>query len=323
MLLNRVVRRFVVVRKIAPSLPGKDAEDSTEFLVIWSKAPFHFTARFQNKGMKFFFISFWLLVISVVSSAFQPAYAHYACDVDLNYGVVVNDNQLRVLKKYQTLYQINDQQQLFVAGHWLKLTPAQAGLVQEYAEGLHALVPQVTLLATIGIDLATDTVQQMYESLVGSDHDSYERLNVAIDKIKHRVRKKFRYARANYYIGPSSSNLSDEFEDDDFGLPISTTLTTSAGAILTSLGSMDSDKLAIDKQAMDNINQQLARYALKTGVDGPPAQSTLAQKARWYCDYFARLDAMEAELQMTIPEMAQLNLIDIQSHSEEKATTER
>lgn len=251
-------------------------------------------------------------------SGLQPAYAHYACDVDLNHGVVVNDNQLRVLKKYQTLYQINDQHQLFVSGDWLKLSSPQAELVQSYAEGLHALVPQVTLLATIGIDLATERVQQMYQSLVGSDHDSYERLNLAIDKIKQRVRKKFRYARANYYIGPSSGHLADEFDDDDLGLPISTTLTTSAGAILTSLGGMDSDKFSIDKQAMDDINQRLARYALKTGVDGPPAQSTLAEKARWYCDYFAKLDDLESQIQRTVPEMAQLNLIEIQSHKEKK-----
>lgn len=308
--------RFIASYNFLVNCATNRLESSPEFLVFWSKAPFHFIARFHNRGMKFFFISFWLLMLSVLSSVFQPAYAHYACDVDLQYGVVVSDNQLRVLKKYQTMYQINHQQQLFVGGQWLKLSPAQAELVQEYSEGLHALVPQVTLLATIGIDLATDTVQQMYESLVGSDHDSYERLNLAIDKIKDRVRKKFRYARSNYYIGPSSANLVEEFEDDDLGLPISTTLTTSAGAILTSLGTMDSDKLVIDQQAMDNINQQLARYALKTGVDGPPLQSTLAEKARWYCDYFARLDAIESKIQLTIPEMAQLNLIDVQSHKE-------
>ncbi|HCB10396.1 MAG TPA: hypothetical protein DEO96_12305, partial [Alteromonas sp.] len=108
-----------------------------------------------------------------------PAAAHYSCDVDLNYGVVVNDDQLRVLKEYLTLYQINHQQQLFVAGDWLTLDDSQAMLVTDYAKGLHSVVPQVTLLATTGIDLATDTVQQMFLSLLGSDHDSYEKLNTA------------------------------------------------------------------------------------------------------------------------------------------------
>lgn len=87
----------------------------------------------------------------------------------------------------------------------------------------------------------------MYESLVGSDYDSYEWLNVVIDKIKYCVCKKFCYVRVNYYIGFSFSNLSDEFEDDDFGLLILIILIIFVGVIFIFLGSMDFDKLVIDK----------------------------------------------------------------------------
>lgn len=259
----------------------------------------------------FLFVLCWLP--AAVSS---PASAHYSCDVDLNYGVVVNDDQLRVLKEYLTLYQINHQQQLFVGGDWLTLNDEQAALVEAYAKGLHAVVPQVTLLATTGIDLATETVQQMFLSLLGSDHDSYEKLNAAMVKMKERVRKKFRYARSHYYLGPSSSEGLDELTDADLMVPLSQTLTTSVGSILTTLGAMDSDKLAVDRTEMAVINQRIAHYAANSDGDGPPHNTTLPQKARWYCDYFAKLDRIEQQMQTSIPALAGIDLIRLTEHKD-------
>ncbi|MBR9794098.1 MAG: YggN family protein [Gammaproteobacteria bacterium] len=260
---------------------------------------------------------FLLCIMCLLPAGFSaPAAAHYSCDVDLNYGVVVNDDQLRVLKEYLTLYQINHKQQLFVAGEWLTLDDSQAMLVTDYAKGLHSVVPQVTLLATTGIDLATDTVQQMFLSLLGSDHDSYEKLNTAMDKMKTRVRKKFRYARSHYYLGPSSSEGLDELAEADLMVPLSQTLTTSVGSILTTLGAMDSDKLAVDRTEMAVINQRIAHYAATSDGDGPPVDTTLPQKARWYCDYFKKLDALEKQMQTTIPQLAGIDLIRQTSHKD-------
>lgn len=245
-----------------------------------------------------------------------PASAHYSCDVDLNYGVVVDHQQLRVVLDYHTKYQINQQRQLFVGGQWLKLGDQQAELVHEYAKGLHAVIPQVTLLATAGIDLAADTIQQMYLTLVGSDHDSYEKLDAAIVRIKDRVRKKFRYARTYYYLGASTNDTLDEFEDADLSLPLSTKLTTSLGSILTTLGTMDSDKLAVDRAEMAMINQRLAHYAANSDTEGPPLGSSLPEKARWYCSYFEKLDALEQKLQDGIPQLSGLDLIKRTSHKD-------
>lgn len=255
-----------------------------------------------------------ICLLPVAMSA--PASAHYRCDIDLNYGVVVNDDQLRVLKEYFTLYQINHQQQLFVGGNWLTLDDNQAAMVADYAKGLHAVVPQVTLLATSGIDLAAETVQQMFLSLLGSDHDSYEKLNAAMDKMKKRVRKKFRYARGHYYLGPSSSEGLDELTESDFMLPLSQTLTTSVGSILTTLGAMDSGKFAVDRTEMEVINQRIAHYAATYNGDGPPLNTTLPQKAKWYCDYFKRLDNIENKMQTTIPQLAGMDLIQRKQHND-------
>ncbi len=265
------------------------------------------------KRVSRFFLSMLCFAGSVV---WQPAAAHYACDIDLNYGVVVEDEQIRVIKDYFTVYQINHQQQLFVGGNWLKLTDQQARLVTDYANGLHAIVPQVTLLATTGIDLAAESVQQMFTSLLGSEHDSYEKLNVAVKHIKKMVRVKFRYKRTFYYLGPSYIEELEEFDNNELMAPFSKSLTTTVGSILTMLGAIDSDRLVVDEVEMAAINQRLAHYAANSDSVGPPGHTTLPEKARWYCDYFIKLDNMEQQMRRAIPELAQIDLISRQQHKE-------
>ncbi|MDC8830166.1 DUF2884 family protein [Alteromonas gilva] len=258
-----------------------------------------------------------LLVLCVAGSAVsQPVAAHYSCDVDLNYGVVVEGERIRVLKDYFTVYQINHQQQLFVGGNWLKLDDQQARLVTDYATGLHAVIPQVTLLATTGIDLAAESVEQMFTSLLGNEHDSYEKLNAAMKHIKKMVRVKFRYKHTFYYLGPSYIEELEEFEDNELMAPLSKTLTTSVGSILTMLGAMDSDRFVVDEVEMATINERLAHYAATSDSIGPPALTTLPEKARWYCDFFVKLDGMEQQMKRAIPELAEIDLITLPQHQE-------
>ncbi|GGF67132.1 DUF2884 family protein [Alteromonas lipolytica] len=258
----------------------------------------------------------FITLFGLASGFSNSALAHYSCDVDLKYGVVVNDDQLRVLKEYVTLYQINHQNQLFVRGEWLKLNDEQAALVSQFSSGLHSVVPQVTLLATTGIDLAAETVQQMFLSLLGSNHDSYEKLNDVMDKMKKRVRRKFQYARSHYYLGPTAGEGLDDEVEVDLVVPLSKTLTTSIGSILTTLGAMDSDKLAVDQTEMAMINQRIAHYAANTDGDGPPQGTTLPEKARWYCDYFGKLDALEQQMQKSIPQLGGMDLIYLKPHKD-------
>ncbi|NVK54793.1 MAG: DUF2884 family protein [Alteromonadaceae bacterium] len=260
---------------------------------------------------------FLLILLGFAGSAVSlPVAAHYSCNVDLNYGVVVKDGQIRVVKDYFTVYQINHQQQLFVDGNWLKLTPHQARLVTDYANGLHAVVPQVTLLATTGIDLAAESVQQMFTSLLGSDHDSFEKLNVAVKNIKKMVRVKFRYKRTFYYLGPSHIEELEQFDNNELMAPFSKTLTTSVGSILTMLGTMDSDRFVVDEVEMSAINERLAHYAATSDSVGPPVHTTLPEKARWYCDYFTELDGIEQQMQRAIPELSTIDLISLSTRKE-------
>lgn len=258
---------------------------------------------------------FTVLNVLVVCVSFRVS-AHYRCDVDLKYGVVVSDTQLRVLRKYHTVYQINNKQQLFVGGDWVELDEAQAELVSEYARGLHAIIPQVAFLATSGIDLATESLLQMYLTVVGDDDESYAKFENVINKVKARVEKKFRHANRHQYLGPGASDLLEELDDEELMLPLSKTFATSLGSILTSLGAMQPEQLSGYVTDIAIINRQLAQYAENADYVGPPESATLPQKARWYCEYFLHLDGLETQMAQAIPALHSSDVIQVSMHVE-------
>ena len=122
-------------------------------------------------------------LLLLVSS--QQAWAEFTCDIDFSYGLVVNPEQIRVMDKSRTIMQINGSEQLFIGGRWQSLDKEQRRWLRDYADGLHYVVPKMIVLATEGVDLAIKNIDHVYLGLVGSDHESYERLRKAMKDFLH------------------------------------------------------------------------------------------------------------------------------------------
>ena len=238
-----------------------------------------------------------------------PAMAEFTCNIDFGYGLAVNDTQVRVMEKSRTLVQINNQDQRFIAGRWQELTPEQAVWLQEYSDGLHYVVPKMIILATEGVDLAIDTIEHVYLGLVGSDHDSYARLNTAMKRVQARVKDKFRHASNHYFIGPGSLESVDDFVDSEIEAQLEEAISTSVGGILsaisginTSNGEVSSDKVAEITRQLETVGEQLER-------DVGDKATTLRKKAQWFCNKLKRLDIAEEKLRESIPAFKPYNII--------------
>ncbi|HBI76387.1 MAG TPA: hypothetical protein DDY19_08785, partial [Alteromonas macleodii] len=168
-----------------------------------------------------------LFTICLFAGLSTSAQAEYTCNIDFAYGIAVNNEQLRVMDKTRTVVQINDQNQLFVGGRWQTLNEQERQWLEEYSSGLHYVVPKMIILATEGVDLAIDTIEHVYLGLVGSDHDSYERLNAAMKRVQNRVKDKFRHASNHYFIGPGSLESVDEFVDSEIEAQLEEAISTS------------------------------------------------------------------------------------------------
>ncbi|WP_425514623.1 YggN family protein [Alteromonas lipotrueiana] len=233
----------------------------------------------------------------------------FTCDIDFAYGLVVNDNQLRVMDKSRTLVQINQQSQLFVQGRWQQLDEQQQAWLTDYAQGLHYVVPKMIILATEGVDLAVDTIDHVYLGLVGSDHDSYERLQESMTRVKSRVKEKFRHASDHYFIGPGSLESVDEFVDTEIEAQLESTISTSIGGILSAISGINAANQDVDSIKLAELTRQLEAVGEQLEPDVGPKALTLKNKAHWFCNKLKQLDETEEKLRASVKGLEPFNVI--------------
>ncbi|WP_346993780.1 DUF2884 family protein [Alteromonas gracilis] len=235
------------------------------------------------------------------------AQAEYTCNIDFAYGIAVNNNQLRVMDKTRTVLQINGQSQLFIGGRWQTLDDEQLMWLKDYASGLHYVVPKMIVLATEGVDLAIDTIEHVYLGLVGSDHDSYERLNAAMKRVQNRVKDKFRHASNHYFIGPGSLESVDDFVDSEIEAQLEEAISTSVGGILSAISGINTSSGEVNQEKVAEITRQLNNVG--EHLDVGDKATTLRKKAEWFCEKLKRLDIAEEKLRASVPAFEPYNII--------------
>lgn len=239
----------------------------------------------------------------------MQARADLECDVDLKFGMVVNERQIRIIDESRTLYQINDSNQLIVKGEWLELEPQQQEDLQTLAEGVHYVVPKMIILATEGVELAVGTVEHVYVGLVGKEHKSYDKLQSSLQRVQRRIKEKFIQANDNFYIGPGSLENVDELVDRELEEQIEQAINTSLGGVLSAIGGLSAGGDANTEQRIQNLSERIEIMGQEIERQVGPQADSLRMKAKWFCNKMHHLDLIEEKLRAAIPELQAYNVI--------------
>lgn len=261
-----------------------------------------------------------LRVVVFLSILFSlEAHAELKCDVDLNFGIVVNERQIRIIDESRTLYQINDANQLIVKGNWLELAPEQQEKLQVLANGIHYVVPKMIILATEGVELAVGTVEHVYVGLVGADHKSYDKLQSSLQRVQRRIKEKFVHAGSNFYIGPGSLENVDDLVDRELEEQLEQAINTSVGGVLSAIGGLTSGGDEETERQIQDLSERIEVMGQEIERQVGPQADSLRMKARWFCNKMHHLDSVEEKLRESIPELQAYNVILTESdkaHSE-------
>ena len=237
------------------------------------------------------------------------AQADLKCDVDLKYGLVVNDRFIRVLDESRTVYQINDKNQLIVHGEWIELNPSQQARLHALAEGLHYVVPKMIILAGEGVEMAIETVEHVYVGLVGRDHNSYEKLQSSLQRVHRRIKERFIHASDNYYIGPGELENVDDLVDEELEAQIEKAFNTSLGGVLSAIGGLVSNGEQVSEERIEALSERLEIVGQEIERHVGPKADSLRHKAKWFCNKMHYLDEIEDSLISSVPELKKYNVI--------------
>jgi len=249
-----------------------------------------------------------MLVLSVLLLAPDAVAGGKKCKIDFNYGLVINKKQIRVVEESRTVLQINQRNQLFIGGNEVDLNKKQTRLLREYSDGLHYVVPKMIVLASEGVDLAIDTIDQVYLGIVGAEHDSYEKLHKAMTRASEEIRDKFRYASDHYFVAPGSLEQVDDFVDQQIEEQLGAAISTSLGGILTAISGLSSAD-GVTEERMQALSERLEAMSMQLEQEVENRAENLRDKAKWYCMKIEHLNTIEEQLRASVDRFKPFNII--------------
>jgi hypothetical protein len=232
------------------------------------------------------------------------------CDINFNYGVIIDPAHLRIVNQGQTYVQINGQHQLFVYGREIALNKAQKSQLSEYTSGIRSQVPAIVSIAIEGVELGLKAVNKVISSLTGENSATHQQFQEKFDEMKSRLRTRFNHSDESYYIAPQDFDDFDEIFTGEFKKEIETIVTNSVGNILVAVGEAITHKeKQSTEQRIETFDQRIESMGNDIKIDISNQANTLENKAAIICASLLKLDQIENKLQLEIPALAEFNLI--------------
>ncbi|MBA6223971.1 MULTISPECIES: DUF2884 family protein [unclassified Colwellia] len=246
----------------------------------------------------------------LVTCLFMSAANAQQCDINFNYGVIIDPAHLRIVNQGQTYVQINGQHQLFVYGREVALNQAQKSQLSEYTRGIRSQVPAIVSIAIEGVELGLKAVNKVISSLTGENSATHQQFQEKFDEMKSRLRTRFNHSDESYYIAPQDFDDFDEIFAGEFKKEIETIVTNSVGNILVAVGEAITHKeKQSTEQRVETFDQRIESMGNDIKIDISNQANTLENKAAIICASLLKLDQIENKLQLEIPALAEFNLI--------------
>jgi hypothetical protein len=259
--------------------------------------------------MKFIPVAFTSL--SLLSSA---VYAEH-CDVNFNYGVIIDPAHIRFLEQGHTKIQINDKSQLFVEGREAHLTNEQQLLLAQYSTGIRQQVPKIVEIAIEGVDIGFKTVNKVIGGLTGENSASHQRVQEKFNELQDRLHKRFNHSDKSYYIAPQDFDDFDELFAGEFEQEIEEIISTSIGSILMAVGeAMTNREEENSERRVDTFDERMESMGKELKLQISNEANVLESKAQKFCHSLIELNKIEDKMQQTIPELSSFNLIETKEH---------
>lgn len=246
-----------------------------------------------------------------------PAQAEH-CNVNFNYGVVIDPAHVRMLEHGHTYVQINGEHQLFIKGREISLNEQQQALLAEYTTGIRSQVPKIVYIAIEGVEIGLKAVNKVIGGLTGENSASHRKIQEKFDEMQIRLRKRFNHSDQSFYIAPQDFDEFDEIFAGEFEQEIEEIVSDSIGTILMAVGEAMANRDEEDiEQRVDTFDDRMENMGRDLELEIGTRAHQLENKAEAFCANLSDLDKVENEIQMTIPELSTFNLISTEKQPHE------
>ncbi|QBY03781.1 DUF2884 family protein [Thalassotalea sp. HSM 43] len=233
------------------------------------------------------------------------------CSVNVNYGVVVEEQHIRFIDKDQTIIQINDGDQLFVKGKQVRLTSEQKQLLSDYADAINEQVPNVVNLANEAIGIAFTAISHVATAFSGEDTDNSEKLEKIFARIEQKVAERFNKDQGSYYVAQQDFDEFDRFIEDELEAEIEGVVSSFVGDILIAAGTAMTEGDGSFEENMEAFGEKMEKMGEDIESTVEEQAEDLEKQAEDLCQNLKELDDIEQRLTDSVDELNDIDLISV------------
>jgi len=255
--------------------------------------------------MKTIYLTILIAILSLTTAHAKP------CDVNFNYGVVIDPTHIRILNYGQTHVQINGESQLFVDGREINLTIEQQDILAQYSSEIRKQVPEIVSIAIKGVELDLKAVNKVIAGLTGENSVSHQKIQEQFNELQWRLRDRFNHSDENYYIAPQDFENFDDIFTGEFKQEIEEIVSSSVGTILMAVGEAmtNHDDNSIEER-VSTVDESIEKMGNDLEFEIGSRDHALDQKTKQFCQNLVMLNELETRMQKIIPQLIDFDLIN-------------
>ncbi len=221
-----------------------------------------------------------------------PTQAHNGemCDYQLDYDLTVEDSAITFVQDSGTEITINQDNQLYVNGSEKSLNGEQQVLIDNYADGIRDLIPEVTAIALEGINLGVQAASMAIGTLLGEGDPDFESFSFKINELADNIKMKletdnFSSKRLEYAFDTEFEQQIENIVEDAV-----TDLTPRLMAkVMTAALSGDEGGISDLEMRAESIEHEIENFI-------EPKAEALEARAEELCGSVDTLDALETKM---------------------------
>jgi hypothetical protein len=233
------------------------------------------------------------------------------CNIDINYGVVITDDQIRILDQGKTYLQINGPQQLFVNGKEITLSKKQSNSINNFTIALRKEVPNIVSIAIKGIDISLKAGNQIIAGLTGQNSAAHQNFQKHLEEFQWNLRKRYNHSDDGFYLAPQNLKSFSDVFTGEFKQEIENILIESLAPSMSTINETSSNSDTIDnKQDLESLKNKIRKINENLVFDISSTIKTITSKTSVICLNIQALDEIENTINQEIVELNQFNLIE-------------
>ena len=236
------------------------------------------------------------------------------CDVEFDGTLTLENRILTVTTVKDDEVRIDEDHRLFVNGSEVDLSSQNQEWVSNYYQGITDAAPQVAEIAIDGIAIASEAVNLVFGELLGTDSSAISDLTYKLEEMSAEIEHNF-YADDGTIRINSGQFEGDEFFGEaweaEFEAAIEEAIASSMGRILIAIGS----ELLWNGGDMEAFEARMENFGNDIEAQMEAKAEVLEEKAEVLCMLMAEVDFAETQLQNSVDELQDLDILRVNHHS--------